>query len=374
MNFSRYRRVLSTTQSEERGLALAFVAIAISVLMVFVALAVDISVSRFHKHLLQVGSDAGALAGVLKLGENRNLTIPAQTEAEATINANVISDNEITSVEVGTWDSIARAFSSPGDGPPYNAVRVSARRTVPMVFSSVLGRNSLTPPVQSIAYLTGAGMADCVIPYGVEGSYLAELIQNGLDYGDIMTVDPHGLGSNGPGLGGNWGKLDIGGNMSSKPNFDDAMVNGACNMPVRTGDVVEQATGFAGTPTGWDERIQINPFVIIPVVTDFGNGNSSVTILGFLVAELIAQSGHQGNGNGNNSNGNGNNGNGQGNGNSNSNNGNGNGQSGGVASTGPGNGSNWSGDIRIVKEFLGPGSGGLGPDDGPFPIARILVR
>lgn len=346
----------------QHGIVLVLTAVGLFAFIAFVSLAVEISLGRAHQRHLQAGADAAALAGTLELAKNPVLSLPAQQEAGNAATANILTNSEVTAIEVGTWDFTSKQFSP--SVPPYTAIRVAARRTVPVIFSQLLSWSALTPAVESVAVVTNPSEATCVIPYGIGYNFLSDLISNGLNYGDVITVEGESSG--------NWGKLDIGGNMSSLPDFTEAMVNGACTSPLSIGEMIEQATGYAGVPIGFEDRIDLNPIVVIPVVTlyplnvygsDFDDGNGNVQVMGFIVAELIEQSGHQGNNNNDN------------NGNDNNNQGNGHGQ-GGVASDNPGggtgNGANWSGQIRILREFAGYGGGG--PANGLNPLSRVLVK
>src|SRR5262249_22676782 len=136
------------------------------------------------------------------------------------------------------------------DTAPFNAVRVAARRQVPTAFGRILGFRELDPATHSIAYLSGTGSATCLAPFGI-----TQAVVDANGYGNVIDIS-----SPSP---GNWGKLDIGGNMSSNPVFVDGMVNGLCNTTVNVGDAISPGTGFAGVINGFDGRYDVNPFMLI---------------------------------------------------------------------------------------------------------------
>jgi hypothetical protein len=240
-------------------------------------------------------------------------------------------------------------------------------------FGAVLGIDTLRPNASAIAAVDGAGEVNCLIPFGLNASVLA-----GANFGDIITIT-------GPSPG-NWGKIDIDGNMSSNPVFVAAMTNLLCTSGVSIGDQFDPGTGFAGVLDGFEGRIALNPIVILPVVDHFPNGNSSkVTVVGFVAAKLLTNdqvpNGNQGNPASNNGNGNsgsssapGNSGNSNknknsgGNGNSNGNSGNsGNSSSNGNSGNSQNSGSNWSNKIELLNMVIGNRGGGpFVPPYAPF--------
>jgi len=142
----------------------------------------------------------------------------------------------------------------------------------------------------------------------------------GKHYGDTISISQPSPGD--------WGKLDVGGiNSSSGPVFFDSMQSGMCSAILKVGDTVSPGTGYAQVTPAFEERLDTNPIVTMPIVQAFGNGNSQVTIVGFIVAELLTQ--------GN-------------------------------------NGSNWNGQIRFLREETGLGaSGSVGQ---PYAMNRVLSR
>jgi hypothetical protein len=177
-----------------------------------------------------------------------------------------------------------------------------------------VGMSQMTPSVASVAVIGAANSVPGLIPFGVSTNEM-----DGVQYGDIITV--HWQGS------GNWGKVNLCGiNMSSGPNFDNYMLNGV-PCAVAIGDTFNSGTGNAHVDSAFEGRIARDPIVAIPIVDDFGNGTKPVTVQGFVVAQLL---------------------------------------------TSGGAGNHWSGDIKILREFVGKTIGG--PPVSPAALARILVR
>jgi len=307
----------------QRGGVLVLVVVVIAVLIQLVAFAVDIGSAYTAQRHIHIGTDAGALAGVgvfAKVPAAVNSLSIAQAnvvpETREVALANGIKDAELIAgggIVVGNWNRNTLTFTP--EMTPLNAVSVGGRRDVAVFFGRIMGWSLLQPGVRSIAAAGGAGTATCLIPFGLDDDVLV-----GKDFGDVLDISHPSPG--------NWGKLDIGGNMSALPNFIDGMINGACGTSVSVDDPLSPGTGFAGVKQGFDGRIEINPIVIIPIVDHFGLGNSvDSNVVGFIVAELIAQIG---------------------------------------------NGSKWSGDIRFLDESAGTGIGG--PNQPPFAKSRVLVQ
>ncbi len=309
MNQKAQKASLSARR-EERGAVVLLAAVLAFALMGAAAISYDLGLARIRRLDAQVACDAGALAGVTQLMQGQTAAV-AQTEARNVASIN-LPNGIIQSVEIGRWDGANQAFVT--TGLP-NAVRIFAAQSVPTVFSRVWGQLSTTPRTMAIATYDGSNDVNCLIPFGLEDDSLV-----GKNYGDTMTINHASPG--------NWGKLDIGGNMSSNPVFLAAMASGACSATVSIGDLLSPGTGFAGVVNGFDSRIASNPIVTMPIVNGFSNGNSSpVTVVGFVVAQLILQNG---------------------------------------------NGQNWSGQIRLLNEFAGNSSGGsIGA---PGSHARFLVQ
>jgi len=349
----------SQRRENEAGVAVMLAAVFMAAVLSIAAIAIDTGIAFQQKRQIQFASDAMTLAAVKELRDLPSRVVPSnpvdkaaqdslidqiRLNAKSVAQANGLtttlfsSGGELdTDLEIGRFDLTTKVFSAPTAGEEYNAARVRSRRIVGKQFAGAIQNAAeMRPNVLSTAVVGTAGTGQCVIPFGV-----TEVEMQELQHGDIISLNWQGSG--------NWGKLDLGGtNMSSRPNFIDAMTGQTCHN-ASVGDQIDPGTGYAGVADGFDQRIGINPIVTIPVVDGFGNGNSTPsTIVGFILAELIWQSGgNSGSGNGN--------GNGSGNGNN-----------------GGGNGSNWTGEMKFLGEATLGGVGG--PDNGLYAQAIQLVQ
>lgn len=292
----------------EKGAIIYLLAAVLPVLVALLALAIDLGMLRSTRAQLRGAVDAGALAGAGQIAGGAT-TSAIITEATLLYSANARSSAQLISVETGNWNGTT---FTPGGS--INAVRVVAKDSVMSLFAPIINVASLDTQLTAVAVAGSATRGTCVIPLGLTQNTLSSV-----QYGDILNTSS--LNS------ANWGKIDIDGNMSSNPNFVDGIINGVCDKTVSVGDHISPGTGNGGLQQGFNGRLQSNPFVLLPVVDAFPNGNSSpVTILGFVLGELIAQNG---------------------------------------------NGSNWSGKIRIISGFAGDGASGSTGQ--PYAISRSLV-
>ncbi|MFN8388762.1 MAG: TadG family pilus assembly protein [Bdellovibrionota bacterium] len=280
----RSRRPHSADHSlvnSERGVSAILLAVTATAIVAVAALAIDLGEGFRQKRLLSIATDAGALYGAQAL-YYLHTSNPTPTQANRIVAdaANFTTENApgtAPTVELGVWN--AGTFTPASAG--VNAVRVKNQKVMPTVFTGIWGINSILPNTESVAAMGPAGGADCLIPWGLAKSFL-----QGRNFGDTLTIPQQ---SN-----GNWGKLDINGNMSSGPNYLDAMEHGLCGYPLEVGDTVSPGTGNAQLQNAFDGRLASNPIVTIPIVNAFGNGNANVTIVGFAVVQLIAQRGNGG--------------------------------------------------------------------------------
>ena len=321
---SCFLRIYSSDPQSEKGGVLPLLAVSILVLIQIVSFVVDFGFGWNTERQLQLAADSASLAGVEIFLQNpasktslANAQLSVIPEAQILAAANGVTQAEITyggGITPGQYDDSNGTFSPLAT--PFDALEVKAKRSFPTFIAHMLGVNSLAPQVTSIAYAGSADNVDCLLPFALDDDVLA-----GINYGDTITI-----GNNSP---GNWGKIDIGGNMSSNPVFVDAMTNGACSTPVSVGDQFDPGTGFAGVQNGFDGRIAVDPVATLPVVSHFPNGNHPLTIVGFVVVRLEAQNGQ-----------------------------------GGI---------NWNGQITLLNESVG---GGVSPNPAnpPFAPGRVLVK
>lgn len=294
----------------ERGVSAVLFALMITAIVGCTALVIDVGTAFWHQRKLQVATDAGALSGlqtIVKGGNNATAT----TDAISFTTAND-TDAVVDLVEIGKWTT--GTFQA--GAVPVNAVRVKGSVSVGTYFARIFGFNSLLPKVESIAAYGFSNNAQCLLPFALDDNVLA-----GKNFGDTIDV-----GVNSP---GNWGKVDLDGNMSCAPCFVDAMTNGLCGKSVSVGDQFTPGTGNGGVSNGFDGRMGVNPIAVLPVVQSFPNGNSSpVTVVGFVTVQILGNLGK---------------------------------------------GSHWNGKLKFLNDQAGMGLSSTGPS-GPASHARALVR
>ena len=312
---------ICSLSGEERGVVLPLVAIGLVTILAAVALTVDVGREINVNRELQLGSDAAALAAVNLLTTGTRTDGDILLEAQSIAGSNGISAAELTTVECGAWDDASSAFTSctvsgcDCTNGSVNAVRVVADRTFGSTFSSVVGIQTQQTDVESIALSLVGGAVNCIKPFGIE----IDAIQ-GLVAGDVLSV-----GKNSP---GNWGKLDIGGMMSSGTNFHDAMLEEVCHSEVEIGQTVSQGTGFGGSLSNvFADMVAAGKHLnmIIAINDEFRNGNSDTTIEQFCKVDYLSDNNR--------------------------------------------NGSNWVGTFRIVECPTTPPQG-----PGGSPLGRVLVK
>ncbi len=310
-----------STNSEVGGMAV-IASVIIGAMLLIASLVVDVGLVRVEHRQINLASDAAALAGVLKLLQPGATASDAVSEAQNVAAANGLSAAEISSrgtIQVGHWDGSQFLTGA----SPLNAVRVPGERSV--LFS--LGRlfwNHMDPTVDSIASLASSNDVSCLIPFGLEWPALFDVNNNDAPLyqpGDYLTISRASPG--------NWGKIDIGANMSSAPNFLHAMQGTGCDLTVSVGDTFDSATGFAGVRDGFQWRLDNDPIVTLSVVDEFKNGNKKVDILAFVVLEIISVSG---------------------------------------------NGNNWNITFKFLDSKPVGGTGGGGPSSGVLANSRVLVQ
>jgi len=283
-------------RNNSSGAVLVLVSLFMAAAFGFAALVVDVGNAYLEDRRIQYGSDAAAMAGARIIEEN----FPADLDlvlavAEEVAFANGITVEELQSgsgIQLGEWNgSEFTAYQTPytsGQSSTVNAVLVGARRQADTFFSKIYNVSSLPVFRHGIASTPLEQDQSCLKPFGLEFTGLPD--SENIIWGETMIP----VGVNSP---GNWGKLNIGGNMSSGTNFENAMLNNVCNEAdspfAYVGDEVQTAPGFAGTVRSVFEDLLADPDtskrrMVFPVVTEFGNGSSWVEILSFLELELIS--------------------------------------------------------------------------------------
>ncbi len=276
---ARLQVLTKQLKSNERGAALVLVVFFMIVLFGFAALSIDVARVYQEQRHINVGTDAGALAGVILLPN----TTAAIAEARNLANANGVTDAEIAAgarngfpglIQVGQWSNwtvsgvVKGAFFA--NATPPNAIRVPARRTVELYFAKVVGMGFMRPAVDSVAIIGKMATA-----YGVPSNAVASA-----NIGDTVTLhwwtNP---------AGGNWGTLDLCATLSGQNDTVVALSADSCFATI--GDIVPVATGFDGIKQGFASRYATDPIVTMPVTTEFPSGSHTVTIVDFVQVQLL---------------------------------------------------------------------------------------
>src|SRR5436309_2225541 len=141
----------------QAGGTLLLVTVFIVALFGFAALSVDVGNVLVHRKKISEAADAAALAAVVDWAEN-GTSAKVQIVARQYARANDLKDSEIVSVDPGIWVTISGAgtFSAVRALPSLlpnevAAVRVQARRNVPMYFGRVVGLPAMNPQVEAVA-------------------------------------------------------------------------------------------------------------------------------------------------------------------------------------------------------------------------------
>lgn len=305
----------NTERDSESGFVLVFAGIMLVLLFSFGALAVDLGLTYTERHRLQIAADHASVAGMREMVLNSAATVDSvYAAALAVAEANGMTASELsgaTGIQVGIWNQTTSTFlpgSASGPITVENAVKVSAKRSVKTVFSSLMGHAVLTPFATVIARAGIPDTVTCLVPFGIE----PEIIEN-LTYGDEFVIRARDI-QQGAGGSGNWGKLNLSGSMHGRDAFIDAMSGlHGCNYPQQIGDMVESEPGFSGVDDGLNQII--NKKITLGVTDGFLAGRSDIQLLGFITARFTGS---------------------------------------------VGNGNNWEGTFTIEKDTNGSGDGGPG--------------
>lgn len=299
---------------------LALTLLCLTLMVLLTAFAIDLSGTYNSKQQLQAAIDSAALAGAgqLALGASTSqaLRAAAVTEARVIANANFVTDDELAAglnIDVGRWNIAAREFTV--DAEPFNAIRVGARRNVGVFFAKFFGRDFLNVGGVAISAVSGLGQAQCLPPFAV-----LDTLVTGLEPGNTFSVSRSSPG--------NWGKIDLRDDISGEQDYREAIRDGVCDVTLSVGESIGTSTGFSGVDNGINDRRNLNPVILLPVVDNFPQGQSSPTqTVGFVEVEIISTSG---------------------------------------------SGNNWQGVFEI-RETLSGFVGG-GPSERPFSQTRVLVH
>jgi len=150
-----------TSRPCRHGVAIVYLALIISVLLGIMGLAADTAYVFWTAHQLQNAADAAALAGAAEVGFSTSQAVTNAVNAAAVNKAAgaAVQLNSSTDVQVGNYVRSTATFTA--NTSPYNAVKVTARRTtgspagpLNFVFGPVFGVTSSNVSRYAIAMNT----------------------------------------------------------------------------------------------------------------------------------------------------------------------------------------------------------------------------
>jgi len=282
----------------ESGSVIVLMALSLVALFAFAALSIDLSHVYQQERDLQSATDVAALAAVIPLTNAPTATATGAASPNDVIyrgltvaQANGVSLSEIEAgavsntgtIQVGHWDTNSASFDPTAAQANWNAVRVTARRSVSLAFGPMIGMSHMSPGAHSIAMSGGLGSASGgngggLIPFGVD-----ELQATNAFYSPYTVCKKTDVGGT-----GDFGELNFGGG-----GFYNNMVTG-CNCTFSLGDQVGTITGKNGgcqncTSTGFTDRLNADSAAIMPVVDSWPSGSSgTATIIGFIGVKILS--------------------------------------------------------------------------------------
>ena len=267
----------------ESGATIVIVTFFVVALFAFAALSLDVGNALREQRKAQIGTDAAALAALLRLTNTVQDVNQVRTTAEEIAGANGVTTTEISAstlglIEVGIWSN-GQFYANQTAGGRYNAVRVPARRTVPLNFGRVVGVNVLRPAVVSVAMLDSLSAASGLRPFTVSSNLL-----NNVAVGQSFTVNENVVGGDNS---GQWGQLDYQNTLTGSAWYN-AMIGGYQGL-IPTGDSwAELNQGNDHVRQAFEYLIDNHVQIIIPVIDTFTDvpNNGNVNIVGFIGLEV----------------------------------------------------------------------------------------
>jgi hypothetical protein len=164
-------------------------AITLVMVMMMLAFVVDLSRLYVQKNELQTGTDAGALAGALRLSTT---TSNVSDSAVATGNRNFVLGTAPTflasAVKCGVWDGLPINGSTPNawhSGSPHdlpcvasdNAVQLGGASPSNYLFNGILNAAGVTVATTAVAWVAPAvSSTTCIKPFAVDYKYLIQAL------------------------------------------------------------------------------------------------------------------------------------------------------------------------------------------------------
>lgn len=281
---TRLVKALKAAPREEHGSTLVMVTVFIVALFAFAALSIDISNVLEKQRRAHIGTDAGALAGAALLTNATQNAVAIINEATSVAGANGVTAAEIAAgtgggVQVGFWNTNSLSFTANATGSDgrWNAVRVPARRNVPLLFGRVIGFGQMNPAVHSVAWLDSVSSPSCTKPFGVTSNILGVAA-----IGSTVTV------SQKQGQSGQWGQLNLNGETGGGQNWAAYMLSNYCGS-VSVGDTTAQTDpGADHVRRVMRELMHREEIFIMPILASIDlQGKQPVEIVGFVGVQVV---------------------------------------------------------------------------------------
>ncbi len=154
---------LRATFGNRRGVVVIFIALLLIMIMAMAAFAIDIGWIAWVRTQLQVAADAAAMAaaGEMSAGQSGATTkakaIAALNTAGGSSDFVSLADNDVV---YGQWDSTSRTFTS--NSTNANAVKVTARRTLPLFFAPTFANKTTNVQASAIALSNPRDIVFCI--------------------------------------------------------------------------------------------------------------------------------------------------------------------------------------------------------------------
>lgn len=260
----------------ESGVTIVVITFFVVALFAFAALSLDVGNVLREQRKAQIGTDAAALAAVMRLTNTvQDVTAVTATATEIAgvngVTATEIAASPVAAVQVGIWTN-AQFYANQTIGSRYNAVRVPARRTVPLNFGRVVGLSAMQPVVGSVASLEYLRALAGLRPFAIATNAISGTLP-----GDYFDVDVKQNNS------GQWGKVHFNPDTESWSTDDwrGYMANGYKGLVdfYNARAVIQQS----GTDSkSLEDLADRGEEIFIPVVQRIEGPNTFCTVIGFI--------------------------------------------------------------------------------------------
>jgi len=174
-------------QYRKHGVAMIYAIVIMTALCMLLSLAVDYGHAQLVKTELRRTADASARAAAAYIYSDLNAGTAAAMDVASRNKADGLSVTLAASdIQFGNWDVKSKKFTLSSSSSSINAVRVVAKRTVPMLFARVLGRTVCDAQAESIVMAVQPLNVNQSVP-GNSNPFLS-----GMPQGSIASeINPH---------------------------------------------------------------------------------------------------------------------------------------------------------------------------------------